>query len=99
MHQSYLKSPLPVKLTWCKMQKSFFISEKIKKYRKCPALQWHLFSTANTLQICNAQDGIIYKKIFAKFDFTLHKTWDVDIDGIFLTGIDVFKINDIVDAR
>ena len=37
LHQSYLKSPLPVKLTWYKMQKWFFIIEKIQKYRKCPA--------------------------------------------------------------
>ena len=34
LHQSYLKTPLPVKLTWYKFKKSFFISEKIKKYRK-----------------------------------------------------------------
>ena len=38
LHQSYLKSPLPVKLTWKKYKKSFFIIEKILKYRKCPAL-------------------------------------------------------------
>ena len=38
MHQSYLKSLLKVKLTWKKCKKSFFIIEKIKKYRKCPAL-------------------------------------------------------------
>ena len=38
LHQSYLKSPLPVKLAWKKCKKSFFNIEKIKKYRKCPAL-------------------------------------------------------------
>ena len=31
LHQSYLKSPLPVKLTWKKMQKkSFFLVNKLK---------------------------------------------------------------------
>ena len=39
LHQFYLKSPLPVKFTWWKMQKtSFLIIEEKKKYRKCPAL-------------------------------------------------------------
>ena len=37
LHQSYLKSSLPVKLTLnCK--RTFFNMEKNKKYRKCPAL-------------------------------------------------------------
>ena len=39
LHQSYLKSPLPVKLTYKKCKKSFIIREQIKKYLKCPALQ------------------------------------------------------------
>ena len=44
LHQSYLKTPLPVKLTWKKCKKSFFIIGKFKKYRKCPALCWSLCS-------------------------------------------------------
>ena len=39
LHQSYLKSPLPVKLAWQKMQTIIFAIEKIiPKYLKCPAL-------------------------------------------------------------
>ena len=38
LHQPCLKSPLPVKLTWKKMQKIIFIIEKTQKHRKCPAL-------------------------------------------------------------
>ena len=42
LHQSYLKNPLPVKLTWWKMQKIIFFNWKnlkiVLKYRKCPAL-------------------------------------------------------------
>ena len=37
LRQSYFKSPLPIKLTDKKCKKSFFIIEKIKKFRKCPA--------------------------------------------------------------
>ena len=44
MHQSYSKSPLSVKLPSQKCKKSFFIIEKIKKYRKCPALSKIIFT-------------------------------------------------------
>ena len=40
LHQSHLKSPLPVKLTRQKTQKIIFVTEKNTKCLKCPALVW-----------------------------------------------------------
>ena len=37
LHQSYLKHSTPSQISLCK--KTFFIIEKIQKYRKCPALR------------------------------------------------------------
>ena len=39
LHQSYLKKPTPSQINFIKNAKKKFSSEKVKKYRKCPALK------------------------------------------------------------
>ena len=39
LHKSYLQKPTPSQINLIKNAKSLFLFKKIKKYRKCPALE------------------------------------------------------------
>ena len=50
LHQSYLKSPLPVKLTWWKMQKIICYYWKNSKKPQVPSSEFHIYVLNNHIR-------------------------------------------------